>query len=81
MGNPDSAVTPVTKALPVSNPDCEHGGRWMARTMTRLNLKFLWTGRECHSVYKAERATVAPATIHVESMTLVWAISERRRAR
>jgi hypothetical protein len=48
-------VSPRTKgARRCTNPNCEFGGRWVARKMVRLkNGKWLCTGRGCHSVYEA----------------------------
>ena len=37
-----------------TNPNCEYGGRWLVRTMTRLkNDRWMCLGRGCHSVYEA----------------------------
>jgi hypothetical protein len=48
-------VSPRAKgARRCTNPECEYGGRWFVRTMTRLkNGRWLCLGRECHSVYEA----------------------------
>ena len=55
-------ASPLTKgARRCTNPDCEYGGKWMIRTMTRLrNDKWLCNGKDCHSVYEA-RDVIDPA--------------------
>jgi len=48
-------VSPRAKgARRCTNPECEYGGRWTARTMTRLkNGRWLCNGKGCHTVYDA----------------------------
>ena len=55
-------VSPRAKgARRCTNPECEYGGRWTARTMTRLkNGRWLCNGRGCHTVYDA-REVIDPA--------------------
>ena len=49
----EEASTRAKGARRCTNPECEYGGRWIVRGMTRLkNGKFLCLGRECHSVYE-----------------------------
>lgn len=44
-----------------TNPECDYGGRWIVRRMTRLkNDKWLCLGKGCHTVYEA-RDLIDPA--------------------
>lgn len=48
-------VSPRTKgARRCTNPECEHGGRWVvARMVVLSNGRLLCRGRGCHMVYEA----------------------------
>jgi len=56
------ALSPRAKgARRCANPECEYGGRWIVRGMTRLkNDKWLCLGKGCHTVYEA-REVIDPA--------------------
>jgi hypothetical protein len=48
-------VSPRTRgARRCTNTECEYGGRWLVRTMTRTkNGKWLCGGRGCHTIYES----------------------------